>query len=75
MGVSTCIDRAGTCLALGDLREMSADPTLTQAPISAIVKMVPSIHVRISGIARHYGLSDADTKVLLRQSLKPPSYR
>lgn len=62
-------------MPLVDLSGMPSDPTLTQAQISAIIEMALSDHVSFSNIEMQFGLSDAQTKVLMRQHLKPSSYR
>lgn len=48
---------------------------LTEAEISAIIEMAISDHVSFADIEREFGLSDAETKVLMRSNLKPSSYR
>lgn len=48
---------------------------LTEVEISAIIEMALSDHVSFADIEREFGLSDAETKVLMRSNLKPSSYR
>lgn len=48
---------------------------LTEAEISTIIEMALSDHVSFADIEREFGLSDAETKVLMRSNLKPSSYR
>lgn len=48
---------------------------LTEAEISAIIEMALSDHVSFADIEREFGLSDTETKVLIRSNLKPSSYR
>ncbi|WP_379553303.1 TIGR03643 family protein [Erythrobacter sp. W53] len=50
-------------------------PELTAADISAIIEMALSDHVSFADIEQQYGLSDAQVKVLMRDNLKPSSYR
>lgn len=50
-------------------------PELTAADISAIIEMALSDHVSFADIEKQYGLSDAQVKVLMREQLKPSSYR
>ncbi len=54
---------------------MSANTELSQAEVSAIIEMALSDHVSFADIATQFGLSDAETKVLMRDNLKPSSYR
>lgn len=48
---------------------------LTAAEVSAIIEMALSDHVSFADIEREYGLSDKQTKELMRSALKPTSYR
>lgn len=51
------------------------DPELSEAETSAVIEMALSDHVSFADIEREYGLSDSQTKELMRSSLKPTSYR
>jgi len=51
------------------------DAALSQADISAIIEMALSDHVSFADIEQQYGLSDSEVKVLMRDNLKPSSYR
>lgn len=46
-----------------------------EAHLSAIIEMALSDHVSFADIKREYGLSDQQVKALMRQNLKPGSYR
>ncbi len=48
---------------------------LSDSDISAIIEMALSDHVSFTDIHRQYGLTDAEVKVLMRDNLKPSSYR
>lgn len=50
-------------------------PELSEAETSAVIEMALSDHVSFADIEREYGLSDSQTKELMRSSLKPTSYR
>ncbi|MDN3645765.1 TIGR03643 family protein [Pontixanthobacter aestiaquae] len=50
-------------------------PELNEADVSAVIEMALSDHVSFADIEREYGLSDSQTKQLMRSSLKPSSYR
>ena len=54
---------------------MAHDRKLTEAETSAVVEMALSDHVSFADIEVQFGLSDAETKVLMRDTLKPSSYR
>ncbi len=54
---------------------MPQDTDLTQAEVSAVIEMALSDHVSFADIEAQFGLSDAETKVLMRDNLKPSSYR
>lgn len=54
---------------------MGQAQSLTQAEISAVIEMALSDHVSFADIEAQFGLSDAETKVLMRENLKPSSYR
>ena len=65
-------------LFLGHLRylsQMSKANTLPPDHISDIIQMALSDHVSFGDIRREYGIAEKDVKVLMRQSLKPGSYR
>lgn len=49
--------------------------TLTTAEISEIIEMALSDHTAFSHIKQLYGLEEKQVKALMRQSLKPASYR
>lgn len=51
------------------------DIKLGEAEISAIIEMALSDHISFANIEREYGLSDSQVKTLMRDSLKPSSYR
>ena len=48
---------------------------LPDAHKSAVIEMALSDHVAFSDIEREYGLSEKETKALMRDTLKPGSYR
>ena len=48
---------------------------LTDAHRSEIIEMALSDHVSFSDIEREYGLAEKEVKALMRESLKPGSYR
>ncbi|MEM6475022.1 MAG: TIGR03643 family protein [Pseudomonadota bacterium] len=48
---------------------------LSDAEISAIIEMALSDHVSFNDIEQQFGLSDAEVKTLMRDTLKPSSYR
>ncbi len=48
---------------------------LSDSDISAIIEMALSDHVSFADIHQQYGLNDAEVKVLMRDNLKPSSYR
>ncbi|MEL6510437.1 MAG: DUF2805 domain-containing protein [Pseudomonadota bacterium] len=54
---------------------MSKRATLTDAHISDIVQMALSDHVSFADIEREYGLGEKQVKALMRDTLKPGSYR
>ena len=53
---------------------MSTD-TLTDAEKSEIIQMALSDHVSFADIEREYGLAEKQVKALMRDTLKPGSYR
>ena len=48
---------------------------LTDAHRSEIIEMALSDHVSFADIEREYGLAEKEVKALMRESLKPGSYR
>ena len=48
---------------------------LSASDISGIVEMALSDHVSFSDICEEYGLSDKEVKALMRETLRPGSYR
>ncbi|MEL6876561.1 MAG: TIGR03643 family protein [Pseudomonadota bacterium] len=54
---------------------MAIAPALTDAEISAIIEMALSDHISFANIEREFGLSDKQVKALMRDNLKPSSYR
>ncbi|MEP2735436.1 MAG: TIGR03643 family protein [Erythrobacter sp.] len=50
-------------------------PDLSASDTSAIIEMALSDHISFADIEREFGLSDAEVKVLMRNNLKPSSYR
>lgn len=54
---------------------MASSHSLNKADISAIIEMALSDHVSFADIEQQYGLSEAETKVVMRENLKPSSYR
>ena len=54
---------------------MTSRPELTDAHISDIVQMALSDHVSFADIKREYGLGEKQVKALMRDTLKPGSYR
>jgi uncharacterized protein (TIGR03643 family) len=54
---------------------MAQKQNLSPADISDIVQMALSDHVSFDSIHREYGLSDADVKTLMRNTLKTGSYQ
>ena len=53
---------------------MDAKP-LSRAETSAIIEMALSDHVSFADIELQFGLSEKQVKVLMRENLKPSSYR
>ena len=49
--------------------------TLPDAHRSEIIEMALSDHVSFADIQREYGLAEKQVKALMRESLKPGSYR
>jgi len=55
---------------------MASQPAdLTEAHISEIVQMALSDHVSFADIQREYGLQEKQVKALMRDNLKPGSYK
>lgn len=54
---------------------MTERPDLTDAHISEIVQMALSDHVSFADIEREYGLGEKQVKALMRDTLKPGSYK
>ncbi len=54
---------------------MAKDHDLTDADRSEVVSMALSDHVSFADIERQYGLREKDVKALMRDTLKPGSYR
>ena len=48
---------------------------LSEADISAIIEMALSDHISFANIHQEYGLSDSQVKAVMRDALKPSSYR
>lgn len=59
----------------GYVLSMTKPSSLTDADVSAIIEMALSDHVAFVDIAREYGLGEKDVKALMRDRLKPGSYR
>lgn len=54
---------------------MSDAEALPDHYISAIIEMALSDHVSFADIKREYGVSEKQVKALMRDNLKPGSYR
>lgn len=54
---------------------MTKTQKLSQEHISEIVQMALSDHVSFADIEREYGIGDKDVKTLMRDNLKPGSYK
>ena len=50
-------------------------PNLKEHEVSEIIEMALSDHTRFAQIKMQYGLSDKQVKQLMRENLKPSSYR
>ena len=61
--------------AIREPRNITIDRELTEAEVSAIVEMALSDHTAFAEIEAQFGLSDKQVKVLMRDNLKPTSYR
>jgi uncharacterized protein (TIGR03643 family) len=53
----------------------ASNDTLSDAETSAIIEMALSDHVSFTHIREQFGLAEKDVKALMRQRLKPGSYR
>ncbi len=51
------------------------DKALSEADKSAIIEMALSDHISFAHIEREFGISEKHVKVLMRENLKPSSYR
>jgi len=56
-------------------KRMTQKTDLSAAHISDIVQMALSDHVRFADIEREYGIGESGVKALMRDTLKPGSYR
>ena len=54
---------------------MSKGPDLSEADRGEVVTMALSDHISFADIHREYGLREKDVKALMRDTLKPGSYR
>ena len=54
---------------------MSKPPQLSPAHVSEVIQMALSDHVSFDDIHREYGIAEKDVKTLMRDNLKPGSYR
>ena len=54
---------------------MASDESLSEAEISAVIEMALSDHVSFADIQGQFGLREAEVKALMRDNLKPSSYR
>ncbi|PJI86090.1 uncharacterized protein (TIGR03643 family) [Yoonia maricola] len=54
---------------------MPQTPALPPAHVSDIIQMALSDHVSFQDIRREYGIGEKDVKALMRDNLKPGSYR
>ena len=54
---------------------MPKPPTLPEHHISDIIQMALSDHVSFTDIQREYGVGEKHVKALMRDHLKPGSYR
>lgn len=54
---------------------MSKTPDLPPEHISDIIQMALSDHVSFANIEREYGTSEKQVKALMRDTLKPGSYK
>lgn len=51
------------------------DTSLSDADKSAVIEMALSDHVSFADIERQFGIAEKHVKVLMRDNLKPSSYR
>lgn len=63
------------CDATATSFNMPKTPDLTPAHVSDIIQMALSDHVSFQDIRREYGVPEKDVKALMRDNLKPGSYR
>lgn len=54
---------------------MTQSPDLSDAHISEIIQMALSDHVSFADIKAQYGLQEKQVKALMRDNLKPGSYK
>lgn len=54
---------------------MAKIPALSESDKSEVIEMALSDHVAFNDIQKQHGLSDKQVKQLMRQSLKPGSYK
>lgn len=54
---------------------MAKLPELDDASKSEVIEMALSDHISFADIQKQHGLSDKQVKTLMRQSLKPGSYK
>ncbi|MEM9967719.1 MAG: DUF2805 domain-containing protein [Pseudomonadota bacterium] len=54
---------------------MKKQEDLSSAHRSDIIQMALSDHIRFEDIRREYGISEKEVKALMREALKPASYR
>ncbi|MEO0393292.1 MAG: TIGR03643 family protein [Pseudomonadota bacterium] len=54
---------------------MATKPDISPEHISGIIDMALSDHVSFAAIERDYGVSEKHVKTIMRQHLKPGSYR
>lgn len=54
---------------------MSRPDQIPHAHVSEIVEMALSDHVSFADIEREYGLAETQVKALMRETLKPGSYK
>lgn len=54
---------------------MAGGPTLTPTQISEIIEMALSDHVAFGTISEQHGVSADEVKMIMRNNLKPGSYK
>ncbi|MCK0129611.1 TIGR03643 family protein [Erythrobacter sp. F6033] len=52
-----------------------SSPELSEAEISAVIEMALSDHIAFAEIEAQFGLAEKQVKVLMRENIKPSSYR